>query len=175
MNSLPIGLWVAIAVAAAVAMFVAVRRSSTKPGAAPPRSEGPRVVQAPRAANPAPHHWESTGDFAFSVVGESHYQAALKAIAGEHGKKKARVECVARLVPEDQNRHDNKAVAVSVDGAQVGNLRREDARSFRRRLGQKGLGGQATFCNAVVLGGGEWRGEARMYGIQLDLKPFDAP
>lgn len=173
MSAMPPLFWLVIAVIAVGVIVVAGRRVSAKPAPPPRRVAGAEAVRAQADSNAVAHHWLPTGDFAFSVVGESHYQAALKKLAGEHGKKKARVECIAQLTPDDANRYDDKTVAVTVNGAQVGNLSREDARKFRRRLGQKGLTGQATFCNAIVLGGGEWRGEARFYGIQLDLKPFD--
>lgn len=148
--------------------FQLLRRSARK---APPPSARSRPARP--SVQAASHHWPPLGEFAFSVVGESNYQAALKAVAGEHGKSKTRVECVAELSPDDENRHDDKAVEVFVEGRTVGFLSRDDARKFRRRLGQKGLTGQSTFCGALVVGGGEWRGEMRHYGIQLDLKPFD--
>ncbi|MDM0041535.1 hypothetical protein QTH89_05165 [Variovorax sp. J22G21] len=173
MTEFPFLFWFAIVIAAVVVIVVARSKASAQ------RSPKPRPVARASAgrelvnSNSPPHHWASIGEFAFSVVGESHYQDALKKIAGDHGKAKARVECIARLMPDDANKFDDKAVAVLVGAAQVGNLSREDARRFRRRLGQKGLGSQITSCDAVVLGGGEWRGEPRMYGMQLDLKPFD--
>ncbi len=77
------------------------------------------------------------------------------------------------LIPEDNNPHDPKAVAVRIDGGTVGYMSRDIARSFRRRLGQKGLNSQVTKCRAIVLGGGSnHRGEPRMYGVKLDIKDF---
>jgi hypothetical protein len=166
MGSFSIWHWLILAVLL-YAGYRLFARSTSKPSrAAAARPPAPQVAQSA-------HHWPALGEFGFSIVGESNYQPALAAIAGDHGKKKARVECVAELRPDDDNPHDDKAVEVCVDGRTVGYLARDEARKFRRRLGQKGLTGQSTFCAALVVGGGEWRGEVRHYGVQLDLKPFD--
>ena len=118
-------------------------------------------------------HWPSEDRFEFEVVGESFYQGELARIVGQHEEESVQVRCVATLVPEDDNKHDPKAVAVLVSGRKVAHLSREDARSFRRRLGQKRLSGAITTCDAIIVGGGMRRnGERLMYGIQLDIKPF---
>jgi hypothetical protein len=72
------------------------------------------------------------GTFNVEAVGESHYQAALRAICG---KGKVRHPCIADLVLEDDNAHDNQAVAVKINGATVGYLSRNNARRFRQRCG----------------------------------------
>jgi hypothetical protein len=119
-------------------------------------------------------HWPKLGDFDFEVVGESNYQKTLAALAGDHGDRSANLDCIAYLVPEDDNRHDPKAVSVQISGRTVGYLTRENARSFRRRLGQKGLGGRITSCDACIVGGGTRKsGEKLFYGVKLDLKPFE--
>ena len=119
-------------------------------------------------------HWPKLGDFDFEVVGELNYQKTLATLAGAHGDRSAGLECVAYLVPEDDNRHDPKAVAVQISGRTVGYLSREDARTFRRRLGQKGLGGRISSCDACIVGGGTRKsGEKLFYGVRLDVKPFE--
>ena len=118
--------------------------------------------------------WPSRGEFEFEVVGESHYQMAIARLAGDHSTDGADVQCVAELWPEDNNRHDSKAVAVKIHGNLVGYLSREDARSFRRRLGQKGLAGQVTTCDASIVGGMLRNGDKWHYGVRLDIKPFDS-
>lgn len=118
--------------------------------------------------------WPPLGEFDFEVVGESNYQSAIAEIAGQHGEEGATMECVAQLIPEDDNRYDPKAIAVRINGRMVGYLSREDARSFRRRLGQKGLTGRTTSCAACIVGGGTKRsGERLFYGVKLDIKPFE--
>jgi hypothetical protein len=113
------------------------------------------------------HQWDDGGNFDFEVVGESHYQSNLRALAGDHGDEGVELECKALLVPDNLNKHDDKAVTVYVNGLQVGNLSREDARSFRRRLGR------TTSCNALIRGGGFHNGEKYLYGIRLDMKLFE--
>lgn len=131
-----------------------------------------RVKPKPAAATG--FHWPGTGDFEFEVVGESFYQKELARLAGTHGEQSVETECVASLVLEDDNKHDPKAVAVFVNGQKVAHLSREDARSFRRRLGSKKLSGATTTCDALIVGGGTKRsGEKLMYGIKLDIKPFE--
>jgi hypothetical protein len=121
-----------------------------------------------------PMHWPPLGDYEFEIVGESNYQQAIAKIAGYHGTHSANKHCIASLIPEDDNPHDKSAVAVEIDGSTVGYLSREDARSFRRRLGRKGLSGQVTTCDALIVGGGTRKNGQRLhYGVRLDIKPFD--
>lgn len=118
--------------------------------------------------------WPSSGAFMFDIVGESYCQPALKALAGEHGDREPKGDYEAVLIPDDDNEHDDKAVRVEINGQTVGHLSRDDARSFRRRLGAKQLKGQRTACGARIVGG--WvkkTGERVSYGVQLDLKTFE--
>ena len=118
--------------------------------------------------------WPKLNEYDFVVVGESHFQSSLAQIASKYGSSTAQQECFAHLIPEDDNEFDNKAIKVAVDGLTVGYMDRENARSFRQRLGKKGWAGQTTYCQALVVGGGNLpNGETRLYGIQLDLKCFD--
>jgi hypothetical protein len=126
------------------------------------------------AREPSPTHWPGSGDFGFEVVGESHYQRALAAAAGNEPTRYEGFDCVAQLVPEDDNSYDKSAVAVCVNGSKVGHLSRDDARSFRRRLGSKGLTGVVTTCDAVIRGGARKAdGSTFLYGIWLDITPFN--
>lgn len=119
-------------------------------------------------------NWPALGNYDFEVVGESNYQKALKNIAGNHSNEGARVACTAEIIPEDTNPYDSKAVAIKIENQLVGYLAKEEARMFRRRLGQKGLSGITTTCAAIIVGGGTRKnGEILFYGVKLDLKPFD--
>lgn len=119
-------------------------------------------------------HWEGKGDFEFEVVGESHYQSDLAGLAGDHGAEGSQTQHKAILILEDSNPHDPKAVAVRIAGKTVGYLARNDARSYRRRLGQKRLSGVNATCDAIVVGGGTRKsGEKLFYGVKLDIKPFE--
>jgi hypothetical protein len=127
-----------------------------------------------REATSQEFHWEGKGDFDFEVVGESNYQVALASLAGDHGAESAEAHHRATLTLEDANPYDPKAVAVRIAGKTVGYLAREDARSYRRRLGQKRLSGVNATCDAIVVGGGTRRnGEKLFYGVKLDIKPFE--
>jgi len=107
------------------------------------------------------------------VVGESYYQDTLKRLAGDHGKDAPNVTCTAHIVLDDSNSHDPKAVAVRINGALVGHMQRDDARSFRRRLSSKRITGTTT-CDALITGGYQMRdGTRAAYGVALDLKPFE--
>jgi len=118
--------------------------------------------------------WPLLGNYDFEVVGESNYQKALKKLAGDHGSENARLACTAEIIPEDGNPYDSKAVAIKIENQLVGYLAKEEARMFRRRLGQKGLSGITTTCAAMIVGGGTRKnGEILFYGVKLDLKPFD--
>jgi hypothetical protein len=103
----------------------------------------------PQQFTPA-FHWPDIGDYDFEVVGESFYQEILKALRG--GPDEDGIG-VAILVPEDENPHDNKAVKVTVQGLTIGYLSREDARSYRRRLGAKKLGMVPASCGLMITGG----------------------
>ena len=164
-----------LATAAVVWLFIRPSKSGAREAArAKMTVSSPAASKIARAAEQGEFHWPPLGDFEFEVVGESNYQAAIAAVAGDHGGEQADQECVAALVPEDDNRFDSKAVAVLINGRTVGYLSRNDARSFRRRLGQKGLGGAITTCAACVVGGGTRRnGEKLSYGVRLDIKPFE--
>lgn len=100
------------------------------------------------------------GDFAFEIVGESNYQPALRRIAG---RGEVRHECVATVIMEDSNPHDDKAVRVDIDGETVGYFARQAARSYRKQMAAHGRI-EAT-CNAVIVGGGK----GRSLGVWLDL------
>lgn len=118
--------------------------------------------------------WPSLGNFEFEIVGESNYQNALKKLAGEHGNENVRAEVIAELIPEDNNKYDSKAIAVKIQNELVGYLAKEEARMFRRRLGQKGLSDKVTTCAAIIVGGGiKKNGERLFYGVKLDIKPFE--
>ncbi|ODT70407.1 MAG: hypothetical protein ABS69_15420 [Nitrosomonadales bacterium SCN 54-20] len=125
--------------------------------------------------NPIPnvaYEWPDNGDEC-DIVGESYYQDAIKLLAGPDDENIGSKKFKAFLIPEDNNPYDNKAVRVDIDGMTVGYFGREDARSFRRRLGAKKLSGQITACKAVVIGGRGPRGEQWNYDIFLSIEAFD--
>jgi hypothetical protein len=94
----------------------------------------------------------TTGHHGFvQVVGESHYQDALRTLVARLGSDGI---FTARLVPEPNNPHDTNAVAVVIDdqdGEKVGYLARQIAQTYQQRL----LNHKSTVtCPARLTGAG---------------------
>jgi hypothetical protein len=75
------------------------------------------------------------------VAGESHHEAAVRAVLRGQGARLANgesveIECTARLVPDPRNRHDHNAVEVQVAGHMIGYLPREVAATHNGVLTQ---------------------------------------
>jgi HIRAN domain len=105
------------------------------------------------------------GDWSYEIVGESHYQDELSKLCGGKTESGVELECEADLIPERNNRHDNNAVMVEIDGLKVGYLFREDARVYKSMIGN-----QPSFCNAIIVGG--WDRGSRgsgSFGVKLDI------
>jgi hypothetical protein len=112
---------------------------------------------------------EGPGAFAVNVVGVSQYQRVLEA-AAEAGV----VDAV--LMREDDNPHDDQAIAVFINGERAGYLSRADARRFRADLASAGDPNLSVRCAARIVGGFETRsGERAHYGLKLDLPQLSAP
>ena len=111
---------------------------------------------------------EGPGAFAVNVVGVSQYQSVLEA-AAEEGV----VDAV--LMREDDNPHDDQAVAVFIDGERVGYLSRADARRYRADLVAAGDANLQVRCAAKIVGGFETKtGERAHFGLKLDLPQLSA-
>ncbi|MGH8791036.1 MAG: HIRAN domain-containing protein [Stackebrandtia sp.] len=107
------------------------------------------------------------------MVGESHYQPALRHVAA--GKSVAprsldnAIPALAVLVPEPDNPYDSTAVRVDLlDKAgvphKVGYLARDLAAECHPRLARLGNGNELGCCPARIMGGGR-----RSYGVHLHL------
>src|SRR6266545_4302558 len=88
-------------------LFARSRAESSSPPRRPaparePRSETTSAEQPVGTMIDLP----SAGDFTVPIVGESHRQAALKALAGERRMKGEEVIFTAALVPEPSNPYD---------------------------------------------------------------------
>ena len=120
----------------------------------------------------AVRHYE--GRASLEVVGESHHQDELRALAGVAAGR-ARVSQFALLVPETGNVYDESAVGVWVAGLQVGHLGRSDAAALRPgivRLIEES--GKAVALTALIVGGGVREdGRAAMLGVWLSYAPED--
>jgi hypothetical protein len=111
---------------------------------------------------------EGPGAFAVNVVGVSQYQGVIEAVA-EAGV----VDAV--LKREDDNPHDDQAVAVFIDGQRAGYLSRADARRFRADLAAAGDSTLSVRCKAKIVGGFETKtGERAHFGLKLDLPQLSA-
>jgi hypothetical protein len=106
--------------------------------------------------------WKGEGAFQDEVVGESHYQAALKKLA--HGEKRRRE--IACLIPEQNNKYDANAVRVEIGGNTVGHLPQDRAKLHRERLARLNQQSAIVECDAVIVTGSQG-----ISGVYLDL-PF---
>lgn len=110
------------------------------------------------------------GEFGCEVVGESHYQGALEAIAGRRSAEPARIKTTARLVCEHDNPHDKNAVRVDIGGRTVGYLDRATAITYRARLEEQGIGKLTLSADALIVGGWDrGNGDRGHFGVKLDL------
>lgn len=89
-----------------------------------------------------------------NVAGESHYQDALRQIAGEVSENEPQVRHTteAILEPEPENPHDPNAVVVRIDGHKVGYLPRAEAVAYGPMLKALTERGRAAAAEAVVAG-----------------------
>jgi hypothetical protein len=112
------------------------------------------------------------GLFKINVVGESHYQKNLEAICGGKDEDSKCMVVEATLVLDNENKFDENAVAVFIQGSLVGYLDRETAKSFRYQLQQVERDQEITSacCSAMIVGGW-YRGpeDEGSFGVKLDL------
>ncbi|MDK6079679.1 HIRAN domain-containing protein [Massilia varians] len=115
------------------------------------------------------------GHYRVDVAGESFYRDSLIEICGPHRDDGVNIDVRAKLVLQDDNPHDKKAVKVMVNGLQVGHLSRDDARAFRRAVRYGKLSEYETFECAALIRGGWDRGPSDRgdYGVRLDLPQDD--
>lgn len=109
-------------------------------------------------------HLEGEGTFSFEIVGESHYQQNLDGICGGKSLHGHQHYCTAHLSTEPDNPYDKNAVAVYIDGHQVGYLPRAAAKAFSK------YNLETVTADAVIVGG--WlknNGSSGHYGVRLDL------
>jgi len=109
--------------------------------------------------------------FTFNIVGESRYQKQLDRLCGgrcEEGHKK---EVGARLTFEN-NPHDRNAIAVSIQGKQVGWVPSELAAEMRAQISEVSPKGVVT-CKAKIVGGWDKDDYQGSYGVKLSIpKPI---
>lgn len=156
----------------------ATETQAQKPVAAPPKQPAQPVASEPKKkrakkAPPVevdlpPLTGKITGGHAcaFDVVGESHYQPALRKL--RNGRHMATDnDFVADIVAEPENPHDPNACAVYIEGLKVGYLPRDAAADFHQQVADMGVTGAWRFQTKAKLSGG-W-GDRPMVGVLLSL------
>ena len=120
-----------------------------------------------------PINLRGPGTFFIEIVGESNYQESLIKIAGNYSKDGVEKEVLAKLIHENDNPYDNKAVSIEIGGYKVGHLSKSAARYYRKKVIEHGQEGQLAICNAKIRGGWK-RGKTDIgyYGVVLDL-PYE--
>lgn len=109
-----------------------------------------------------------------AVVGESHYQDALRALVGDR-QGHVRVPITATLVAETNNHWDPNAISVWIGGNVVGYVGREEAATLRSGLlALERRHGASIALPGVIAGGGD---DTPSYGVfvHLDATAFGLP
>ncbi|MES1200176.1 MAG: hypothetical protein ABUS57_01855 [Pseudomonadota bacterium] len=110
---------------------------------------------------------DGPGAFAVRVVGVAQYQPVLARAAADEP------DIEAALAPENDNPHDDQAVAVLIGGERAGYLSRDDARRYRAHLAAVGEPDLTVYCAARITGGFATRdGGQAHFGLRLDLPRF---
>ena len=95
---------------------------------------------------------ERFGDIRVDVVGESHYQPAIRAACDWKPGTDTQFHCMAELVPEPTNPYDRNAIKVTINGACVGHLSQQDAVTLGPAV-QNAIKHQGSgMCRAVIAG-----------------------
>jgi hypothetical protein len=106
------------------------------------------------------------------VVGESHYQEAIRTACNWVAGVDTLFECFAELVLEPTNPHDSAAIMVRIEGSCVGYLSRCHAKQLggeiSARIARQGTG----LCRAVIAGHAV--GDTENLGVFLHLPPRPA-
>lgn len=147
----------------------ALKRTTTQPK---PPAELVAKKRAKKATLPDTHLPPVTGkitgghECAFDVVGESHYQPALRKL--RNGRHMATDnDFVADIVGEPDNPYDHNACAVFIEGSKVGYLPRDAAADFHQQVANMNVTGPWRFQTKAKLSGG-W-GDCPMIGVLLGL------
>lgn len=127
---------IAIATAIGIGVFIAVLIKAFE-----------RTPNAPRSAPAQPVNSDDApplrgdGRFAADVVGESFYRQSFVSLTKHRWASDAgdELDFTAVLTLDDENPHDDQAVAVLIKGLPVGHLSREMARDFRDAVRRDGL------------------------------------
>lgn len=150
-----------------IAISQVIRKTAPPPPPKGKRLNAPSPVELP----PLTGVIRGTRGFDFHVVGESHYQPALRKIRNSTDMKYDN-EHQAFIVTEPDNPYDRNACAVYIQGMKVGFLPREAAAEFVRQMRQAyGVTGVMNLeCKAKLIGG---YGDKKHLGVMLNLPTGD--
>lgn len=115
---------------------------------------------------------EGDGTFAFHAVGESHYMDAISSIirsAPRDEQAVGRVTKLAVLLPEPDNKYDQRAIAIIIDGKKVGHVPKTDLDLIHEVVAEvKSMG----FTYPAVQAALSWNASAgpEIVGVFYDLK-----
>lgn len=103
-------------------------------------------------------------DFDTDIVGESNYQGNLAKICGNKKPEGEDKVVSAKVILDNNNKHDRNAVAVQINGLLVGYLSRDAARCWRA------ANPPAQFdCQALINGGWKNEDDEGLYGVRLNV------
>lgn len=111
--------------------------------------------------------------YPLQIVGEQSYRDEIEEVTGYTGELEGinADDFIAQLILDDNNLVDpGNAVAVEINGKTVGYLSKGNAKKYRKRLKEIGLGDVIGECYASIRGGFERRdGGIADFGVRLDL------
>lgn len=118
-------------------------------------------------------HW-ARGE-SVTIADDGEHTSNIFRIAGNTFGQAAHRECVAFLVPGEEQAGFEMAVSVVVEGLRIGQMSQRDLIPFRAMLQRAGLGAQVTSCDAYIGGGGTGAdGKKQRYAISLNVDWFEA-
>jgi hypothetical protein len=119
--------------------------------------------------------WPTRDQYDFELVGGEYYQAELQHIVDNHrGEQLDGLPLTAMLIPEEENRSDNTAVRVDVEGLTVGYLSLVDSKGYHRRMAELKQKVKPTACAALlVVSPTQKDATDTQHRVMLDLKPFN--
>jgi hypothetical protein len=121
-----------------------------------------------RVAQAGPQVITDLRGFPFEVVGQSHYQDALRDIVGGYRRDSQAVEATAVIVLDPANRFDPNAVRVEIEGKTVGYIPAEKALRVGVLMREQGI--KTANVEAQIRGG--WRTnqyDQGHFGVQLKM------
>lgn len=123
-----------------------------------------KVARKPKPAPRAVTNELDPDDYCFDIVGESNYQVALAAIAGQKQSVGKQYFCTAVIAREPNNPYDKYACVVTIDNKKVGYISKADNRNLISAFSEKGF---PITVPAMIVGGWSNAATAGSYGVKL--------